>query len=99
VLVEVGGEYRIIGKGNYHRGKTCVIQEVRGQVALGLVGQTPYPFLPGELEPLQPKPAKPKRATAAKRAAVYRRLLEQVADQWATMPADLQAELLAALAL
>lgn len=99
VEIQVGKQYRVIGPSNLHRGKIIVVTETRAHMALAIMGDSPYPFLPGELEPLEPQPPKPKRATPAKRARVYRDLLERIAAEWVAMPVALRVELEAALKL
>ena len=97
--IEAGKEYKVVGPSNLHRGKIIVVTETRGSMALALMGESHYPFLPGELEPLEPVEPKAKRATPARRARVYKELLERVSAEWQEMPEHLRAELAAALAL
>jgi len=97
--IEAGKEYKVVGPSNLHRGKIIVVTETRGSMALALMGESHYPFLPGELEPLEPVEPKPKRATPARRARIYKELLEGIAAEWQAMPETLRAEVAAALAL
>lgn len=97
VELEVGKEYRVVGPGNLHRGKVIVASEVRAGMALAIIGESPYPFLPGELEAVVPAAPKPKRPTPARRAALYRELLLKV--QRCSLPTELREELEAALQL
>lgn len=98
-VIEAGQHYRVVAPGNLHKGKVIVVTEVRASMAMAYIGESPYPFLPGELEPLVPAEPKPKRATPARRAAVLKELAERVLATQLKLPKELKAELEAAVKL
>jgi hypothetical protein len=98
-VMQAGKEYRVVDRSSLHYGKTVVISEVHHGIGVAQLGGGPYPFLPGHLKAVEPVPSKPKRATPAKRAAVYKALLERVVAEWKAMPPDLREELVAAMSL
>ncbi|MBE7384429.1 MAG: hypothetical protein F6J95_023820 [Leptolyngbya sp. SIO1E4] len=92
----VGESYRVTEEGNPHHGKTIRVEELKpGGIAIGPGG---FPFLPGELEPANPveKAVKVAKPTLRDKASAYRALLCRVLQY--EIPAELRADIEAALA-
>lgn len=74
VVPQVGASYRVVDEGNPNHGRTITVDRVEGEMALA--GQ--FPYLAGELEPVDPVPAPEPRLSLRDRCELYRQLLQRV---------------------
>lgn len=90
---EIGKDYRVTAEGNPDHGKTISVVNLVGGMALD---ERSVPFLPAELEPVDPEPPKPKKLSLREQAERYRELL--VRTLACELTAELRSEIEAALA-
>ncbi|NER82947.1 MAG: hypothetical protein F6K42_26000 [Leptolyngbya sp. SIO1D8] len=80
VKPEIGEAYRVDSPSNLHHGKTIMVSDVKsGNIAIGPGG---FPFLPGELAPVNPVEVATRisKPSLRDRVEVYRGLLTQVLE-------------------
>lgn len=97
VRPEPGQKYEVVEPSNPYHGETITANEVKGNIVMGL--ERAYPFLPGELRPIDPAPipTKPITPSIRERLKSCEALLHEALK--CHLPSDLQARIEAVLSL
>lgn len=93
VKPEPGQQYEVIEPSNPHHGKVITANEVKGGVVVGL--EIPQPFMPAELQPVDPTPEPPNKPKPSRTQALQGLLIEVL--ERCDVPADLESRIRDAL--